>query len=172
MSSRTPLPFAAALSLALAAPLAAQETRELGAHSHGHVTLQVAVDGDAVEMVLEAPGVDIVGFEHAAETDEQTAAVEAARATLSDPTALFVLPESAGCAGEPAEVELHQEGEHTAFEVTHRLVCADPSALTEIGARLFELYPSIEEIDVEYATPAGQGAGELEPGATLALPVS
>ena len=156
----------------LATPSIAQETRELGTHEHGHVTLQVAISEDAVELVLEAPGANIVGFEHAAETDEQVAAVAAARGALADPMTLIVLPEAAGCTGEPAEVEVHQEGEHNAFEVRHRLACTDPAAITEIATRLFELYPSIEEIDVEYVTPAGQGAGELEPGAALALPTS
>ena len=169
---RSPTPIVLAAALGLAVPAVAQETRELGAHEHGHVTLQVAISEDAVEMVLEAPGANIVGFEHAAETDEQVAAVAAARGALADPMTLIVLPEAAGCTGEPAEVEVHQEGEHNAFEVTHRLACTDPAAITEIGTRLFELYPSIEEIDVEYVTPAGQGAGELEPGVTLALPTS
>ncbi|MEM7488966.1 MAG: DUF2796 domain-containing protein [Pseudomonadota bacterium] len=162
------------LSLAastLALPALA-ETRELHAHEHGHVTLQVAVDGQTVEMMLEAPGADIVGFEHVAETDEQKAAVDAARADLSDPMALFVLPEAAGCTGAAAEVELHQDGDHNAFEAAYSLTCTNPSALTEIETRFFDLYPSVEEIDVEYVTPAGQGAGELEPGAALPLPTS
>ena len=150
----------------------AQVMRELGVHEHGHVTLQVAISADAVEMVLEAPGADIVGFEHAPETDEQVSAIDAARDALSDPAAILVIPDAAGCAGGAAEIELHQEGGHAAFEVMHRLACADTSAIVEIGTRLFDLYPSIEEIDVEYVTPAGQGAGELEPGAALALPTS
>ena len=149
------------------------ETRELGAHEHGHVALQIAVEGDAVEMILEAPGADIVGFEHAPETDGQTAEVEAALETLSDPMALFVLPDAAGCTVEAAEVELHQEGDHNAFEAEYTLRCADAAAVTEVGTKLFDLYPSIEEIEVEYATPAGQGAGELEPDdAVLSLPTS
>ena len=159
-----------AAALGPAFPASAQDSRELGAHEHGHVTLQIAISGDAVEMMLEAPGADIVGFEHAAGTEEQTAAVAAAREALGDPAAILAIPVAAGCTGGAAEVELHQEGEHNAFEVTHRLACTDTAAITAIETRLFDLYPSIEQIDIEYVTPAGQGAGELEPGATLALP--
>ncbi|MEM7642071.1 MAG: DUF2796 domain-containing protein [Pseudomonadota bacterium] len=167
-----PRPSLAVLfALVLSQPLAAG-TRDLQAHQHGHVTLRLAVDGTSVEMILEAPGADIVGFEHAAETDAQKAAVEGAKADLADPMAIFVLPEAAGCTGEAAEVDLHQDGNHSAFEVEYALTCTDPSALTEIETRFFDLYPSVEEIEVEYATPAGQGAGELEPGEALPLPTS
>ena len=159
------------LATALATSALAQETRELDAHEHGHVSVQIAVEGSSVEMTLEAPGKNIVGFEHEAETDEQRAMVSEAEEQLSDPLALFELPEAAGCEITASEVELHIEGTHSAFEAEYALECADPSALTSIGTTLFEIYPTIEEIEVEYATPAGQGSGELEPGsATLTIP--
>jgi hypothetical protein len=91
---------------------AAEERRELGAHEHGHSVLNVAIAGDRVEMELMAPGMDIVGFEHAAETAEDKAAVDDAEAILRDPLALFVLPDEAGCAMQTAAVELEAEGEH------------------------------------------------------------
>ena len=182
MRSHRIVRIATTAALLLAAPAGAlaeekhgndHEKRELGAHEHGAATLQVAVEGDTIEMMLEVPGENIVGFEHAAETDEQKAAVEAQKETLGDPLALFVVPDGAGCDVASAEVELHQEGDHNAFEAAYALRCADPAAVTAIETRLFELYPSLEEIEVEYATPAGQGAGELEPGAaSLALPTT
>jgi Protein of unknown function (DUF2796) len=91
---------------------AAEERRQLGAHEHGHSVLNLAIAGDRIEMELMAPGMDIVGFEHAPETDEHKAAVEEAEAILSDPLALFVLPDDAGCAIETAAVELEAEDEH------------------------------------------------------------
>jgi hypothetical protein len=91
---------------------AAEERRQLGAHEHGHSVLNVAIAGDRIEMELMAPGMDIVGFEHAPETAEHKAEVEEAEAILSDPLALFVLPDDAGCVLETAAVELEAEGEH------------------------------------------------------------
>jgi hypothetical protein len=91
---------------------AAEEQRQLGAHEHCHSVLNVAIAGDRIEMELMAPGMDIVGFEHAAETAEHKAAVEEAEAILRDPLALFVLPDEAGCAIETAAVELEAEDEH------------------------------------------------------------
>jgi hypothetical protein len=103
--------FAAACALG-AWQAAAEERRQLGAHEHGHSALNVAIAGDRIEMELMAPGMDIVGFEHAAETAEDKAAIEEAEAILRDPLALFVLPDDAGCAVETGAVELEAEDEH------------------------------------------------------------
>ncbi len=108
----------AALALALPAVAAADETRGLDAHVHGEGALNIAVEGKIVMIELEVPGADIVGFEHAAKSDEDRAAIEEGKAKLSDPLALFVLPEAAGCAVELAEVRLvteedaHGHGDH------------------------------------------------------------
>ena len=94
--------------LALASPgaLAAEGFRQLGSHAHGHGTLNIAVDGKLVEMALEVPGADIVGFEHDAESAEDKAAIERAKATLRDGDALFVFSPDAGCELEKADVRL------------------------------------------------------------------
>ena len=166
-------PAAAALVLLCAPPAFAQEARELDAHVHGHAELQVAIDGDALTLALEIPGESVVGFEHAAETDEQQAAIDAAVEAMGDPLTLFTLPDAAGCTVAEAEAEHHQEGTHSAFEAEYALTCASIGALDGMETTLFETYPDLEEIDVEYATPAGQGSGELEPGeAALSLPTS
>lgn len=103
--------FGGAVLATLAAGAAtATETRGLGAHVHGHGTLNIAVEGGTVAMELEAPGTDIVGFEHVAESAEDKAAVEAAKARLSDPLSLFVMPAAAGCTVVAAEVALIGEG--------------------------------------------------------------
>lgn len=147
--------------------LHAEEKRELDSHEHGHVTLQIAIDKDRMSIALEAPGESIVGFEHAAETDEQKAKVEASRKQLSDAAALFGLPSEAGCAATSVDVELHQEGDHNAFEVSYAFTCSNTAALNAVETKLFALYPAIEEIDVDYIAPSGQGSAELEPDAPV-----
>lgn len=107
--------FATATLIAAAfavTPAIAQEHRELGAHVHGHGTLDIAVEGTKVSMSLEAPGMDIVGFEHAAESADQKAAVEKGTATLKAPLTLFKIPAAAGCKVTDAKVELESEHEH------------------------------------------------------------
>ena len=86
-----------------------KRSASLGAHEHGHSALNVAIEGDRVEMELIAPGADIVGFEHEAESSEDKAAVEQAEATLGEPLSLFGFADAAGCVVETAAVEIEGE---------------------------------------------------------------
>lgn len=103
---------------AIAAPLAAHETREMGAHVHGVSALNIAIEGNEVAMELRSPGADIVGFEYQAESDADKAAVATALAMLSDPLTLFVMPEAAGCTLTSAEAEL-DGADHAAHDNGH-----------------------------------------------------
>jgi hypothetical protein len=107
---RTEMKLATSLLLLCAALALAEEAkRELGAHEHGHGALNIAIEGDRVEMELIAPGADIVGFEHAARSEEDQAAVEQAEAALGDPLALFAFSSDAGCTVDSAAVEIENE---------------------------------------------------------------
>ena len=103
---------ASLVALSIAPALAEGEKRELGAHEHGHSALNIAIEGDRIEMELIAPGADIVGFEHEAESAEDKAAVERAEATLGEPLSLFVFSTDAGCSVESASVEIEGEEHH------------------------------------------------------------
>ncbi len=114
MSSPAPFliaPFLAA-SLIVALPLAAPasaETREAKAHVHGAGQFTIALDGNVLEMELEIPGADIVGFEHEAKSDADKAAIKAAIALLQNPGKMFTLPAAAGC--KPVKADAHAGGE-------------------------------------------------------------
>ncbi|MDA8747761.1 DUF2796 domain-containing protein [Litoreibacter sp.] len=98
--------------LVAAFPALAEDARQLDAHEHGVGTLNIAIEGGAVAMEFEAPGADIVGFEYAAESDADLAAIDAAVATLGAPFDLFVLPAAAGCVVVEARAGLEGEDAH------------------------------------------------------------
>ncbi|MEP1535404.1 MAG: DUF2796 domain-containing protein [Paracoccaceae bacterium] len=100
------------IALVAAMPAIAQDSRQLDAHEHGVGTLNIAIDGTTVAMAFEAPGADIVGFEYAAESDTDFAAIDTAIATLGAPLDLFVLPEAAACRVIEAKAELETEDDH------------------------------------------------------------
>ncbi len=100
------------ISLLAAVPAFAQENRQLDAHEHGVGTLNIAIEGTTVAMAFEAPGADIVGFEYAAESDADLAAIDAAIAQLGDPLDLFVMPDAAGCVVMDARAELESDDDH------------------------------------------------------------
>ncbi|MFK7881472.1 DUF2796 domain-containing protein [Roseobacter sp.] len=101
-----------ALSTIIAGPLLAETTRQLDAHEHGVSQLDIAFDGQKIAMELHAPGADIVGFEYAAESATDRAAVDEAVAKLARPLDLFELPEAAGCSVVQASASLESEEEH------------------------------------------------------------
>lgn len=168
---------AAFAALWSAAPAAADEEsrRDLGAHEHGRGALNVAVEGDSVWIEFEAPGADIVGFEHEAESAEDRAAMDAAREALSQPLSLFALPEAAGCAVESAEVEAvggehgdhedhgdeEEDEPHGEFHAEYVLRCAAVGEIRTMEFPYFAAFPNAEELEVNIASEKGQGAFEV-----------
>lgn len=98
-----------ALATLAASPAIAQETRQLDSHEHGVGQLDIAFDGSQVAMELHAPGADIVGFEYAAESNEDIAKIDQALLVLAQPLDLFALPDAAQCTVIEARAELEGE---------------------------------------------------------------
>lgn len=145
------LVLAAAGMAALAAGALAQ-----GAHVHGHATLNIAIEQNTVQMELEAPAADIVGFEHAPQSAEERAALAEAEAALKSPLELFRLPEAAGCRVDGVDMEHRGEGDHSEFHVTYTLACTDIAAIDAIAFGYFERFPRAEELEVNVVSDAGQ----------------
>ncbi|MGK7907947.1 MAG: DUF2796 domain-containing protein [Synechococcus sp.] len=99
------------------------ETRQEESHVHGIVEMNVAVEGSQLYIELVSPAANIVGFEHAPNTDEQEAAVDNAIAVLEAGDNLLGLPVEAECSLVTAAVEsdIHSgEGDgHSEHEGEH-----------------------------------------------------
>ncbi|MEX0340874.1 MAG: DUF2796 domain-containing protein [Arenibacterium sp.] len=180
---KTPLPFLFAL---VVSPALADETRQLDAHEHGTGALNIAVSGTTVAMELRAPGADIVGFEYAAKSAEDRAAIDEAVAKLARPMALFGLPEAAACSVTAARAALESEEDHdehdhagedkhddhdpndhaaesahSEFHAEYVMICATPEALTEITFAYFEQFKNAETLEVQIATETGARAADV-----------
>ena len=107
------------IALALPLPALAEDSRQLDAHEHGVGALNIAIDGMTVAMEFMAPGADIVGFEHEAESDTDRAAIAAAVATLGAPLDLFVMPDAAGCSVASAQAGLEGADAHEDHDEHH-----------------------------------------------------
>jgi hypothetical protein len=111
------LPLRAALLLActLAAAPALAEHREHGPHVHGVGQLNVVLDGNTLEIGLDGPAANLIGFEHAPRDAAERATLEQTVAHLRDAAAVFTLPSAAACRAEAVQLESslldHETGE-------------------------------------------------------------
>ncbi|MGR5065282.1 zinc uptake protein ZrgA [Photobacterium sp. DNB22_13_2] len=165
--------------------------RQHDAHLHGVVEVNIAQDGQDLLMEIHAPGADIVGFEHAPQTDEQKTAIIDAIKQLKAPESLWVLTANAKCqlvesvatetlTSQEAENhkghddhdshdhddhghdhDSHDHGAHGEFSAQYTYKCSDINQLTEVKTQWFTHYPSTERITVNTITEKGQKGGSL-----------
>ena len=138
------------------------EHASLGAHEHGVGRLNAVLDGPTLELELDSPAMNLVGFEHVATTPADKAKVAAARKQLENPVALFNLPKGAGCVvssqelnsplfGDKPEADHdddddhdHEQGhdakdgahehhhDHSEIHAHYQFTCATPTALSNL----------------------------------------
>ena len=77
--------------------LAAAPALAHGPHEHGAARLDVAVEGNIVEISLESPLANALPFEHAPRDAAQRQAVQNMAATLHKAENIFVFPAEAQC---------------------------------------------------------------------------
>jgi hypothetical protein len=181
--------LATLISISLIAPTTfAVERRAADAHVHGASMLNIAIDGPLLALEFEAPGMDLVGFEHAPTTDAQHQRIDDAMDALNAPETLFGLPNTAQCArtqttvhgpehdAEHTEAKGHEHGKshahdtkqketekdtHSEFHAVYQWSCKEMGALKMLTPTLFTRFPGMQTITVEYATPNGQGTLEV-----------
>ena len=170
-------------------PLAAAQAHDdhdhehgsLGAHEHGVASLNVALDGQNLELQIDSPAMNFVGFEHAAKSDADKAKVAAAKAELEKPVELFGLAAGA-CQVTKQELEsplfgghdhhhdeAHEHGhahadehEHSDIEASYQLSCKQADALKQLDlSELFKRFPATQKIQVQLIGPSGQQGAEL-----------
>ena len=152
----------------------------LGAHEHGVAKLNVVLDGNTLELELDSPAMNLVGFEHAASSDADKAKVAAVRQQLEQPLKLFGLSAAANCTEEQQELESplfgdaakadddddeHAHGHpHSDIGAHYQLSCASPEKLTQVDlAPLFKAFPATQKINVQLIGPNGQKGVETTP---------
>lgn len=161
---------------------------EHGAHEHGAATLSLAVGTEGLEIMLESPAANIVGFEHAATTDADKQKLADAVKKLEAGAELFSMNTEAGCTLKNTEVvsallgntetaakgkddHNHKAGEtHSDMDVTWSFACTQPAALKEVAVKLFAAFPDgFQRIKAEWVTEKGASALELSKDDTIKL---
>jgi hypothetical protein len=200
--SRSSIALLAGTALVLAAPLlpaqgsaapptapAAGDTgfTERGAHLHGKVVVNVALEGSLLSVELDAPAINVIGFEHAPRTGEQKREAAAADRWLASGVGLIGVSPAAGCvrqqvdytppkfdgddhdhdhdhehdAGASAKGETHAD-----YRARFTYTCANPAALPWADLWLVRRLKNVAEIEVNLVTPQVQTQRTLGADAT------
>ncbi|WAC71719.1 DUF2796 domain-containing protein [Roseateles sp. SL47] len=152
----------AALIAAIAAPAAEGHG---GAHEHGVLHLDVAMDGTSLVIQMESPLDNVLGFEHPPRTAAQRQAVAQMLSTLRQGDRLFQPLVAAGCTFKDATLEsalLDQPAaaaseEHMDMDASYTFTCTAPDRLTSITHTLFASFVRLQRVEVQTAVATGQG---------------
>ncbi|MCG8614290.1 MAG: DUF2796 domain-containing protein [Pseudomonadales bacterium] len=79
--------------------------RQHGAHVHGTATLNIAQEGQRLDIIFESPAANLVGFEHAPENKQQKQALAEAVTQLKQGATLFTPNPEAECTLKSADLD-------------------------------------------------------------------
>ena len=149
-----------------------QEAASLAAHEHGAAQLNVALSDNTLELALESPAMNIVGFEHAASSASDRAVAANAKQQLQDPLALFGIAPSASCTvttvaiSSPlfASAAAETTAEHNDVDADYQLSCSHPEHLQGLDlSELFKRFPGTQKIQTQLIGRNGQQGAALSP---------
>lgn len=158
------------LALAAALPLsAAAAEHKHGAHVHGVAELEVASEGKQLNIMLESPADNLLGFEHAPKTPAEAAKLKQALQTLQAAAKLFALDAAAQCQAAPVRVTPPKfaKGGHSEFAAEYQFRCAKLPAT--LGLPLWQQFPRLKQITANVAGASGQKQLGLKSGQALPL---
>ena len=170
-------------ALALVLPVSAWAADNPAAHQHGYGELSLAIDGSRVELLLETPAYNLIGFEHEPRTETERHRLAHIREWLQTTPLLDTIPP--GCTLSAAQVYQHHshhngdhdhDGEehdhdagahsqhHSAFEVTQTLECPALTHSRRLTTPLLTDTEHMEALSVRWAGSQGQGGVHLRAG--------
>ena len=149
--------------------------RHHAAHVHGIARLNLAVEDDQVHIELDSPAANIVGFEYAPSSQADQLSLNKAVATLNEGDALFRFNSAASCRLQQVSLESalldqdqaehkdheHADNGHADIQVAYYFKCTKPNQLKQLRIELFEAFPNLQKLNLQYLFADQQGATEL-----------
>ena len=148
------------------------------AHVHGLAKLELVVEPKQLNLRLESPLDNLVGFERAPRTPAERKRVDEAVAALRAADGVFTPDPAAGCTlrsvvlhsavlklGDPGSAKPMEAG-HAELEAEVVFDCQDTARLGHLDTALFKAFPRMRQLDAEGVTPSGQFKRSLKRPAT------
>jgi hypothetical protein len=159
-------------------------------HVHGVATLDVVVEGRALQLTLDSPLANLLAFERAPRDAKETQMVRAMAQRFAAPDALFAPSPAAACTVTSVRLSSSvldpkllsvagrtetlpsvgaakpDEDGHADLQADMEWQCERPRELKGLGAGIFRQFPGMLRIDVQVVTPGRQLAATLTPKST------
>lgn len=180
--------YCSLLMSAMMSVVAAEETRQVDKHEHGVGELNIAVEGNAMNLEFMIPGADIVGFEYEAKSDSDIALVNTALSKFQDFENIFTLSSSGNCNLVDAEIDInqgdehedehdhedehehedehdhdeHEEEAHNEFVAHYSFTCGNVKEIDRIDFPYFTTFPNSGELEIQFVSEVGSTSFEVE----------
>lgn len=147
-----------------------------GAHVHGIAELHIVLEANILLLELHSPAMNLLGFEHHANSPKQQTVVENARIKLADANTIFHINGGACHLKEQATdfstvlraQKNHEENDdhheykqhnntHSNIEAHYQYSCVQSSKFHSIKVGLHEIFPRIESLQVQWIVNGRQG---------------
>lgn len=127
------------------------------AHVHGVAQLEVAMDGERLDVTLHGPQDNAVGFEHAPRTEAQKKALAQMQQRLQEADRWFLTNPEARCQVQAQDVETDREhdDEHGDIEVSVTYRCQAPEQLRALVVMPWQGLPRLRQLQATVVGPHG-----------------
>lgn len=151
-------------------PARAETVRQQEAHVHGTTTVDVGLDATVLQVVLDAPAINMLGFEHPPHDGQQSKQVADVLATMRDPAPWLIPASAAACVLTHSSVQARgldpavaTQG-HADIDARYDYRCTQPDRLDHIDIHLTDRYPATHHLVVNIVLPQKQDRQELGQG--------
>lgn len=142
-----------------------EESAGLGKHVHGAVTFNVVLEGDLLSIEIDAPAINVLGFEKSPRSEAERQAVAETNAWLASGRQVAGVPRKADCRLDTAEFDAPKLGTgHADFRPRYAFRCNNPAALDWVELWALRRLKAVEKAEVNVITATLQKQETLAPG--------
>lgn len=151
--------------LALALVIPSVEAFGKDKHVHGAVTFNVALEGNVLSLEIDAPAINVLGFEKSPRNDDERQAVASVDAWLSAGRDIAGVPRAAGCRLQSVSYEAPKLGRgHADYRPRYAFRCDNPAALEWVELWALRRLKDVEKAEVNVISATMQRQDTLAPG--------
>jgi hypothetical protein len=142
------------------------ESLEMGKHVHGAVTFNVVLENDLLSVEIDAPAINVLGFEKSPRNDAERQRLAETNAWLASGRQIAGVPRSAGCRLDTTVFDAPKLGSgHADFRPRYVFRCSNPSALEWVELWALRRLKGVEKTEVNVISTQVQKQETLAPGA-------